>query len=75
MKDARKAKFSKELGKNLNKIRKEKGLSFRELAAIAGLEHAQIARIEDGKVNPTLSTICSLAEALGVSAASLLNGM
>lgn len=72
--DGRKKKLLKEFGKNLKKVRREKGLSLRKLAAASELEHAQIARIEEGKINPTLSTIIFLAEALGVDPAALLPG-
>lgn len=70
--EGRKKRITKEFGQKLKKIRKEKNLSLRELASEAELEHAQIARIEQGIVNPTLTTIVLLAEAMGITAADLL---
>lgn len=72
MMDARKQKICNDFGENLKKIRLAKGLALRELAARAGLEHAQIARIEDGDVNPTLTTVYFLAEALEMAPCDLL---
>lgn len=70
--DGRKKKISKDFGNNLKKIRKAKKISLRDLAAASELEHAQIARMEDGEVNPTLSTIVFLAEAMGVDPCLLI---
>lgn len=70
--DARKKRIIKDFGNTLKKIRREKSISLRDLAAAAGLEHAQIARIEKGEVNPTLTTIADLAEALGIRPNELL---
>lgn len=72
MVDGRKKKISKNFGNNLKKIRIDKKISLRELAAATALEHAQISRMEKGDVNPTLSTIIFLAEALGVPPSDLL---
>lgn len=70
--DGRKKKIMKDFGIRLKNIRKEKKISLRELAAASGLEHAQISRMEKGVVNPTLTSIAELAEALGVRPADLL---
>lgn len=69
--DRRKQKILKDFGRNLKRIRQSCGLSLRELAAAAGLEHAQIGRIELGEVNPTVTTIIDIAEALGVDPGEL----
>lgn len=70
--DGRKKKISKDFGINLKRVRREKKMSLRQLAASTELEHAQISRMEKGEVNPTLSTIIFLAEALQVDPAELL---
>ena len=49
---------------HLTRIRKEKGLSIRQLAAISGLEYSQIQRIEKGKVNFAFTTLIALAQGL-----------
>lgn len=48
----------------LTRIRKEKGMSMRQLAAAAGLEYSQVQRIEKGKVNFAFSTLVALAQGL-----------
>ena len=46
-------------------LRKKCGMTQRQLASKAGLQQAEISRIEAGNSNPTLSTIAALALALG----------
>jgi transcriptional regulator with XRE-family HTH domain len=46
-------------------LRKVRGLTQRQLGAKAGIQQAEISRIEAGNSNPTLSTIAALAQALG----------
>lgn len=70
--DGWKKRIVKELGIKLKKVREARNLSLRDLAAETGLEHAQISRIEDGQVNPTVTTIRLLEEALGVDPGELL---
>lgn len=58
--------------KHLTKIRKEKSLSIRQLAASSGLEYSQLQRIEKGKVNFAFSTLCAIAEGLDLKLSELL---
>lgn len=51
------------------------GLSIREFAAHADMDHAMIHNYERGIVNPTLITIGKLAAAFGVEAYELLKPM
>lgn len=60
-------------GKNLRRIRKDKGLTMTELANICDIQYRQISNIELGKVNTTVSTIYLLAEALKISAKDLFD--
>lgn len=60
-------------GKNLQKIRKSKNHSQEELAYQSGISLSQIARIETGKINPTLCTIVTIAKTLGVKGSELLD--
>jgi transcriptional regulator with XRE-family HTH domain len=53
-------------GENLRALRTEKGLSQRALFALCGIDNGMISRMENGTVNVTLSTLKSLADALGV---------
>ena len=56
------------LGENIKKIRKEKGLTQKELGKISGINEAQIRRYELGgkNSNPKVETIKKIADALGV---------
>jgi transcriptional regulator with XRE-family HTH domain len=63
----------KNFGKNLKKIRTDKGLSLRQLADIADMNFGNINEIEQGNVNPMLTTIFALARALEVDPCKLLS--
>jgi transcriptional regulator with XRE-family HTH domain len=51
----------------LVKARKAKGLTQQELARLAGVSQAYIAKLEGGEVNPTLERVGSLLAVLGFS--------
>jgi transcriptional regulator with XRE-family HTH domain len=59
-------------GKVLKKTRVEKGFTQEELAYQSGMSLSQIARIETGKINPTLCTIVLIAKTLKVVPKELL---
>lgn len=52
------------LGAHLETIRRSKKLSQVQLARIAGLQQAEISRIEKGQANVTVSKLLKLASAL-----------
>jgi XRE family transcriptional regulator, regulator of sulfur utilization len=60
------------LGKNLKRIRTEKGISQGDIARSLEVSRGFISNIENGKTNPTLATIAKLAKALDVSSDKLL---
>ncbi|HAC65429.1 MAG TPA: XRE family transcriptional regulator [Cyanothece sp. UBA12306] len=62
----------KAFGKVVQRLRKSKGLSQEELSSSSGLDRTFISRLESGLRQPTISTIIKLAEALNVSAASIV---
>lgn len=66
-------KFLMKFAANLVAIREKKGISQRQLATLAGLDHAQISRIENHKANLTVTTLAELAEGLGVHPKKLLD--
>jgi transcriptional regulator with XRE-family HTH domain len=45
----------------------------REFALLADMEYSQLSKIERGVTNPTISTVISLAETLGVAHTELFN--
>lgn len=63
---------AKKLGENLKNIRMKKNITQIEIAKMLGVDRSFVSNIENGKNNPTLSTITSLAKALGVSTNELL---
>ena len=63
---------SKQLGKNLKRIRTEKDISQGDIARELDVSRGYISTIENGKTNPTLSTIARIAKALGVTVDELL---
>lgn len=60
------------LGNNLKRIRAKKNLSQGDIARRLGIGHGFVCNIENGKTNPTLSTITKLAKALDVSIDKLM---
>jgi len=66
-------KALKEFGENLRKLRKEKGLSLREMSYACSIDNSKIAKIEKGKINITLTTLLQLAVALDVHPSFLLD--
>ncbi len=60
------------LGKNLKRIRIEKGISQVDIARSLKVSRGFISNIENGKTNPTLATIARIAKAVGVSTNELL---
>lgn len=59
-------------GLRIKQLRDETGLSQEDLADAAGLFRTYMSRIETGLANPTLTVICALSEALGISSSELL---
>ncbi len=67
-----KEKIKAVFGRNLQRLRLEKDLSIRSLAARSGMEYSHMQRIVSGKVSITLHTIYAVAKGLNVPAAALL---
>jgi len=62
----------KKLGENLRKLRLKKNLSQGDLAKSLDVDRAYISNIENGRMNPTLSTLEKISGALGISSSELL---
>ena len=56
----------KKLGENLRKLRLKKNMSQGDLATVLSVDRAYISNIENGRMNPTLSTLGKIAGALNV---------
>ena len=62
-------------GKALKRKRLESFLSQEDLANDADIPINQVGRIERGEINPTLSTLNSLAKALKIKLAQLVDDL
>jgi transcriptional regulator with XRE-family HTH domain len=60
------------IGTKLNKIRTREALTQRDLSERTGLTITAISRIEKNRVEPRLSTVRKLANALGVHPSQLM---
>lgn len=58
-----------DIGKKLQEIRKQRGLSQRELASRAGLTNGTISLIEQNKTSPSVASLKSLLDAIPMSIA------
>ena len=61
------------LGRNLRRLREEKGWSQEAYAEEAGIHRTYVSDIERGARNPTITIVEKLARPFGVSAGSLLD--
>jgi transcriptional regulator with XRE-family HTH domain len=59
--------YLKNIGQNIKKIRKEKGITQVELGYRCDFERPSVNRIEAGNTNPTALTLKKIADALDVS--------
>src|ERR1700740_3034004 len=60
------------VGLNLQRLRREKGLSQEELADLAGIHQTYLSGVERGKRNPTVAVLQRIAEALGADIEDLV---
>ena len=60
------------VGRNLARIRNDKGLTQEALAERSGFSQQYLSGLEQGRRNPTIVTIYELAQALGVDHLDLL---
>ena len=60
-------------GKNLNKLRKNRKLSYRQLATRCNIDNSDLSKIEKGQRNISLSTILELSKGLEVEPKELFD--
>lgn len=63
--------FKVKLGERIRTLRKEKGVSIRQFALNAGMEHPQLINIEKGRIDLKLSTLNKISEGLGIELSKL----
>ena len=60
------------VGENIRKIRKEKGLTQKQLGKLCQMNEVQIRQYELGKANPKIETVDKIASALGVNIVDIM---
>ncbi|HLJ28293.1 MAG TPA: helix-turn-helix transcriptional regulator [Candidatus Angelobacter sp.] len=74
--DAESADLCKQFGKRLRALRKKKGFHRQlDFSEKCGIENAHMSRLENGKKEPKLTTLRTLADALGVTISELTKGV
>ena len=63
---SRETKYLKAFGENLRNLRKKHGMTMMELAFEAEIEYSQVAKIERGLVNTTISTTLNLSKGMKI---------
>ena len=63
------------LGKNINRLRMQRGLTQDDLAGLAEIDRRYVQRIEAGTANPGIDVICRVRDALRASWDELLRGL
>lgn len=61
------------IGRNVRRLRRERDLTLDVLAERAGLSKGTIIGVEQSRANPSIATLCSIADALGVGVATLID--
>ncbi|MBC9879926.1 helix-turn-helix transcriptional regulator [Bradyrhizobium sp. INPA01-394B] len=67
----RSSQIAKALGRNVRRLRKDRGWTQDELAAKLNVEQTAVSLIENARANPTLETLEAIAVCLGVKFAEL----
>jgi transcriptional regulator with XRE-family HTH domain len=60
------------LAANVREWRTRRGWSQSELAARAGLSKGMLVQVEQAQTNPSIATLCKLANALGIALVTLV---
>lgn len=67
--------FYHRLGKKICRLRESKMLSQEQLALLSAIDRTYLARIEEGKANPSVKVLQKLARILGIRISGLLRGV
>ena len=67
------SKYLKALGRNLRRIREANKISQEALSGKMDTSPSQVGRIERGEINPTVSTLKSIADSLNIEVKDLFN--
>ena len=64
-----------QIGSNLGRIRREKGLTQEELRDLTDVSQQYLSKLEGGLRNPTITILMKIAAGLNVSLFALLKGL
>jgi len=64
--------LNKNISKNLQEIRRKRGLSLDKTSEITGVSKAMLGQIERGESNPTVTTLWKIASGLKISFSTLI---
>ncbi|OGK15382.1 hypothetical protein A2774_03575 [Candidatus Roizmanbacteria bacterium RIFCSPHIGHO2_01_FULL_39_12c] len=67
--------FYQRLGKKIISIRRRRKLSQEQLALLSDIDRTYLARIEEGKANPSVKILNKIARVLKMRLATLLRGV
>ncbi|NQY10903.1 MAG: helix-turn-helix transcriptional regulator [Flavobacteriales bacterium] len=67
-----KVELKERIGRCIITLRNRKGWSQSELARACGKDRQAMAKLENGKVNPTIYSLLEISDALGVEVMELL---
>lgn len=67
--------FYKRLGERIIRARKKRLLSQEELALLSDIDRTYIARLEEGKANPSVKVLNKLSRVLKIRLSYLLKGV
>jgi transcriptional regulator with XRE-family HTH domain len=67
--------FYERLGEKIYIYRKKRKLSQEELGLLCDVDRTYIARIEEGKANPTIKVVAKISKSLKVRMSKLLKGV
>jgi transcriptional regulator with XRE-family HTH domain len=60
------------IGTKINEARAQRSLTFDQLARLSGVSKGMLVQIEQGKTNPSIGTLCKIANALGVAVSKFI---
>ena len=62
------------LGSVVRRMRDERGMSLKQLAALAGVSESFLSQVERGVANPSVASLRRIADGLGTSIGALFDG-
>ncbi len=68
-------KYDLKVGRNLRRIRKQRGLMQIDVAVATGLDRTYISRAETGQVRTSFHTLCKFVKGLEITSADLIDNI